>query len=257
MSAGYLGHCYVGGWVPMPKLSIITTILHPNQGLVDAIQSASEYPDSEHLISVAGDLDRARQILDHAGITTPILIAAPAAGIAEGFNACLRRASGDLIWVLNSGDRALNLNPLIERMDSDRTLDFVYGNVYYGDKLTRARGVLNRSSCLLHGMSFCHGAVIVRASFHEKFGLYDPSFRICMDADLFIAAILRGARSAHVDLPVAYIAPGGLSSDARARVWELRRSLSRHVREPVPTLLAAKWLMASFLVKWFSNRGQK
>lgn len=236
----------------MPKLSIITTIWEPDPGLIEAVKSTSQCPDSEHLISVAGDLEKTRALLEQAGLASPILIAASGAGISEGFNACLRKARGEFIWVLNSGDRAHDLAPLLRRIDSDPELDFAYGNVFYGNRLVRARAIQNRRSCLWHGMGFCHGAVIVRASFHQKFGNYDPAFRICMDAALFIAATLRGAKSAHVDAVIAHITPGGVSSNINARVGELRRVMRRHVCEPIPTMLAAKWLVASHLTNWFS-----
>jgi hypothetical protein len=87
--------------------------------------------------------------------------------------------------------------------------------------------------------------VVVRRSFHDRYGFYDPSYKICMDAALFIRAIRDGAAMESVHGPVAYIEPGGISSNIAARIRELQRILSRHYRQPIPFLLAFKWYVAS------------
>ena len=233
----------------MPKFSIITTVLEPDQRLIESIRSVHHRADSEHIISVAGDFEKTQTLLKSAGITSPLLLAVPSASISEGFNACLRHASGEFIWVLNSGDKELDIDPLLRMIESNTDLDFVYGNVRYGSKFVRAKRTLNRRSCILHGMGFCHGAAVVKASFHDKYGLYDSKYRICMDAALFIKAVLSGAKSSHVDECVAYVAPGGISGQARTRVGELYRIISQHVVQPIPLMVAAKWLIASWFME--------
>src|ERR1051325_7701726 len=162
----------------MLRLSIITTILEPDSGLVKSVGSVRLRPNCEHLVSIAGNAERTSLILEGAGVSHVIPIAAPGASIAEGFNACLQRASGDLVWVLNSGDEELDIDPVIHRFEQNKDLDFAYGDVKYGDKIVQARpSPLTPMSCLLHGMGFCHGGVIVRRSFHERFWLYIASYK--------------------------------------------------------------------------------
>lgn len=234
----------------MVKLSVISTVLHPDERLAQSIRSVRPRDHTEHIISVAGSLDRTREIVADVGPRSPILISAPGVSISDGFNLCLQRATGDLIWVLNSGDREIDIGPLVDELEKNPELDFAYGNVFVGETINRARvSPLTRRSCLLHGMSFCHGAVVVRKSFHEKFGQYDASYKLCMDAELFVKAILNGAKMVHVDVPVAYIEPGGISSNANKRISELFRIMSIHYRAPLPLLSALKWFLASKLIQ--------
>jgi hypothetical protein len=231
----------------MLRLSIITTILEAEEKLLDSIRSIRPRQNLEHLITVAGDYERASRLVRDLGEKRPVLIPAPKCNITDGFNECITRATGDLIWVLNSGDREINIDPLIDALAADPTLDFAYGDIRYGESLLRARPApITKLGCCLHGMSFCHGAVVVRRSFHDRYGLY-PFYDVCMDEGLFIPAILKGARMASVNSPVAYIEPGGRSNSPARRIPDLYQIMARHLPPPFPALLAAKWYAASHL----------
>ncbi len=236
-------------------LTIATTVLEADERLLRSIRSIKQTREQEHIISVAGDFRRARALLRTGGPGVRRLIEAPGASISEGFNECIRHSEGDLIWVLNSGDEEMDVEPLLRLLEQLPEIDFAVGAISYGGEVVRPkRNPGNRLSCLLHGMGFCHGAAVVRRAFHNRYGLYDPTYRICMDQDLFIRALWNGARVVTSSSCVARIEPAGNSGNPATRIQDLQRIMARYVPFPFPQLLAAKWRLANHVAEWLGGR---
>ena len=69
-------------------------------------------------------------------------------------------------------------------------------------------------------MGFCHGACATRRDFHDRYGYYDPAFRISMDFAVFMSAVARGAVMAKVPDLISDIEAPGNSSQRLERTLE-------------------------------------
>ena len=79
-------------------------------------------------------------------------------------------------------------------LQSQPRADFAYGDILLNGKRVGGRpSPLAPWSLYLHGMGFCHGACATRRDFHDRYGYYDPAFRISMDFAVFMSAVARGA----------------------------------------------------------------
>ncbi len=234
----------------MVKLSVITTILEADERLSRSLQSLKARQNQEHIISVAGDYETAVETLQRSGNQHWTLCHAPGASIAEGFNECLKHCRGEFVWVLNSGDMEIDVEPLLMALEKNRNLDFAYGDIKYGERLLKAsKGPLTKWSCILHGMCFCHGAVVVRKEVHQKYGLYNPQYKISMDHDFFTRAICSGAKGQYVDACIAQIEPRGVSGNIMKRTIENYKIISRWTPLPIALLLAMKWIINSYIAR--------
>jgi glycosyltransferase involved in cell wall biosynthesis len=137
-------------------------------------------------------------------------------GIADAFNKGIKKASGDVILLLNSGDLLYDQNVikiLLEKFDADKNLMWLHGKYRYqrsGIWVTLGKPFDPKK--LYRGMrSLSHQTMYVRKELYDKYGLYDNSFKIAMDFD-FVARI-RNEKFLFVDEILAINVPGGISSE--------------------------------------------
>lgn len=106
-------------------------------------------------------------------------------GIADAFNKGIKRASGEIIAILNSDDEYFHACVLEEVVNAfnDRNILLVYGNVLFEDNVygTNIRNPIE--SKITGGIDFIHPAVFFRKSVYSDLGLYDESFKVSMDFD--------------------------------------------------------------------------
>jgi glycosyltransferase involved in cell wall biosynthesis len=137
-------------------------------------------------------------------------------GIADAFNKGIKKASGDVILLLNSGDLLYDQNVIkivLEKFDADKSLMWLHGKYRYqrsGIWVTLGKPFDPKK--LYRGMrSLSHQTMYVRKELYDKYGLYDNSFKIAMDFD-FVARI-RNEKFLFVDEILAINVPGGISSE--------------------------------------------
>jgi glycosyltransferase involved in cell wall biosynthesis len=137
-------------------------------------------------------------------------------GIADAFNKGIKKASGDVILLLNSGDLLYDQNVIkivLEKFDADKNLMWLHGKYRYqrsGIWVTLGKPFDPKK--LYRGMrSLSHQTMYVRRELYDKHGLYDNSFKIAMDFD-FVARI-RNEKFLFVDEILAINVPGGISSE--------------------------------------------
>src|SRR5688572_28993516 len=88
-----------------PKISVITPCFNSIGTLRETFESvaAQRYPNLEHLVIDGGSTDGTVELLKHTpGITW---LSEKDTGIYDAMNKGIRRATGDIIGILNSDDR--------------------------------------------------------------------------------------------------------------------------------------------------------
>jgi hypothetical protein len=235
-----------------PAISFYTTVLRPAQDLANthaALAAAAGKFPFEHVVSIAEKFETATEFITGRPRNLK-LISAPKSSISEGFNIAIRACSAPLIMVANAGDRIIDAAPLIKALHSQPEADFAYGDISLNGKRVRGRPVpLSCRSLYLHGMGFCHGACATRRDFHDRYGYYDPAFRISMDFAVFMGAVVHGAVMMKVPDLISEIEAPGNSSQRLNRALENYRVIRRHLPSLVALPIAAKWLLASWLME--------
>lgn len=231
----------------MTQVSFYTTVLRPDDTLKRTHESLPHGGvDYEHVVTVAHDFEQTFRYLPR---TSPHLkaLSTPDASLGAGWNAALRECQGAYLMVANGGDEIVNVKPLVEALDRDPNLDFVYGDIRIEGRFEPGRpSPVTKRDFILHGMYLRHGAIMTRRDFHRKFGFYGTRWRIAADFDMMLSAVAAGARMGHVAAIVAAIETPGLSR----RLWQRTIENYRVIRRQVPWLvafpIACKWWAVSF-----------
>ena len=179
-------------------------------------------------------------------------------GIYDAMNKGIRKAQGEYLEFLNSGDCLVD-DQVVERMVGElKKRD--YPSILYGNMLkSLSDGKILRDRCFageditLQGMyhgCLNHSPAYIKASLFEKYGLYDESLRICSDWKWYVSAIVLGEeRPEYVDTDVALFDMTGISETNKGLLDAERSAL---LKEMIPSGILAdydKWYSSVNMVK--------
>ena len=162
-------------------------------------------------------------------------------GISDAFNKGVSRSTGDVVVMLNAGDRLHDdevLARVAEAFGADPTLQWLHGSMRMRrGGLWVVIGKPFDARLLYRGMrSTFHPTMYVRRGLFDCHGGFDTSLRIAMDYD-FLCRIA-GERHAFLPQPLADFDPHGVSSTGYLRgLAEMQRVYRRHFG-----FSAAQWL---------------
>ena len=231
----------------MCKLSIVTINYNNAEGLRRTLASvAAQTCDSiEHIIidgnSTDGSVEIIKEYVHQLEIGDRKLevywVSEPDKGIYNAMNKGIRKASGEYIQILNSGDilaapdvtermvKALDaLNDEMSRADAlneplslnDGKMGILYGNMikkdYATGKVIGKSGEVEYSLRQYYCSTMNHDCCYIRRDLFEKFGLYDESLKIVSDWKWFLQAIgLGNVKPVYVDIDVTIFDASGVS----------------------------------------------
>ncbi len=224
-------------------ISIITPTFNSETTILRCVQSVIQqtYPGFEHIIidnmSTDDTLRLIRGAYEEAGISERLsVISEKDNGISDAFNKGIKNARGDVIGILNSDDEYAQPDSL-ERIAApfkDRSIPFVHGNIYFHDPLYGSN-IRRPLQCDIHiAMPLNHPTLYMRREIYDKYGIYNPAFKIVMDYELLIRleseqpgflkqGVYIGGK------PLVIMNAGGLSWDKEAEALrESKKGLQLH-----------------------------
>ncbi len=216
-------------------LSIVTVTKDDPVGLEGTLISANALRviGAEHLIIDGGiDLETTRRIAAESGGGITV-IPRPPEGIAEAFNAGLVAARGEWVWFLNGGDR---IDPRLEPssfcalLEKTKAEVIIGGLTYEGDVEPRPHPLPHKRWPAVSSW-IPHPATLVRRRMFERYGGFDERYRIAMDYEWWLRALVPTVSVDVLSLPFAVFAPGGISQRPEVRKIIRRekfRAISRH-----------------------------
>ena len=229
------------------RLSIITINYNNADGLRKTLDSvaAQTYRDIEHIIIDAASIDGSINVIkDYVSVNSlndnPLNIiwsSEKDKGIYNGMNRGVRKASGDYIQILNSGD-ILAADDVTERMVAALVAnghpEFLYGNMvrmnYATEKFDGKSKEVEYSLRQYYASTMNHDCCYIHRSVYEKYGLYDESLKIVSDWKWFLQVIGLGkVKPVYVDIDVTIFDCSGISETN----MELRNKERRQVLEEV------------------------
>lgn len=237
------------------KLSIITINYNNASGLRKTLASvaAQTYQNIEHIIVDGGSTDGSVDIikeyvrnvermneLKSEGIQV-VWSSEPDKGIYNAMNKGIRKATGDYIQILNSGD-ILAAPDVTERMmavlsDYDYP-DLLYGNavdLYEGKRFSSHGPGIEYSLRQLFKGTYPHDSSFFRRELfsEDRYGLYDESLKIVSDWKWYLQAIgLGDVKPIYVDVDVSLFDVTGISSKNIELDNEERHNVLKDVLPP-------------------------
>lgn len=205
----------------LPKISITTVCFNSAATLAQTIESVlgQTYENIEYVIVDGGSNDGSMDIIrkyEPAFSGKMRWISEPDSGIYDAINKAVKMSSGELIGNLNSDDW---LQPDSVEMVVETYLKNPGYDVYYGlTSIVTPDGVemeirrINPDFMEPTGI-FLHPSTYVSRKAHDKFGLFDTSYRLAADYEFFLRIKKQGARFKAVNHILTNYRQGGASSN--------------------------------------------
>jgi glycosyltransferase involved in cell wall biosynthesis len=217
-----------------PKISIITITYNSAAHIEEALLSVirQDYPRLEYIIIDGGSTDGTLDILSRYSDHIAVLVSEPDGGISDAFNKGIRRATGQVVGIINSDDLlapgalrrvAEVYDPAVDLYRGDCLILNPETDFTYRDLPTL------RWPAIPLKMRVCHPSTFVSAESYRRLGGYDTALRYMMDIDLLRRYDAQGARVLYVPHVLATFRLGGVSqTDLPGRRRELRYILRKN-----------------------------
>lgn len=240
----------------MYKFSIITVCLNAAATIertLDSVLSQS-CPASEYIVVDGGSTDGTREIIERYRPHLAHVVFELDEGIYDAFNKGVVRATGDIVGILNADDlyAPWALETVAEACRDHPEAGVFYGKLAVVDEARHQWTVypVGDHGRLLSHMSIAHPATFVRRSVYDRFGVFDPSFRVSGDWDLMLRLIRSGVCFQPVDRVLTAFRNSGVSSSYSRRLL----AENRRIYETVLSRSAARKAILKMNLKCWGRR---
>ena len=232
------------------RLSIITINYNNAEGLRKTLASVASqiYRDIEHIIVDAASTDGSVDIIQEYAETskhTVIWSSEKDKGIYNGMNKGIRKASGDYVQILNSGD-LLAAQDVTERMVAalPEGAAILYGNMlkdYGNGKLMRDNcgGTHSTESFMyFYRGTLNHDCAYIRRDLFDEYGLYNEEMKICSDWEWYVKAIaLGGEKAVYTNIDVTIFDMNGISESGGKNKELIKKERREYLEKILPPVV--------------------
>ena len=167
-------------------------------------------------------------------------------GIYDAWNRGIKLAEGDYLCFIGADDRFVSsesLQQLLDLTSSSAELITCRNSYYSSDgRFLRDWGSAWNWRRMRESMNIAHPGMLVRRDLFERFGLFDPIFKICGDYEWFLR-LAPAVSSVHSQTSILKIVQAGVSHTKIGAVYaETFRAQARH--------LSFLWSAACWLLNW-------
>lgn len=237
------------------KLSIVTINYNNTEGLRKTLASvaAQTYSNIEHVIVDAASTDGSVGVIKEYAENSKhsvIWSSKKDDGIYDGMNRGIKKATGDYVWILNSGDCAAAPD-VVERMMTvlvqgkseevrgKKEIDLLLGNIvrvlpnnkkqYAPLPVKRIKDETPRpmdvSMYTFYRGTVPQDAAFVKRELFEKYGYFDDKLKICADWKLYLKMIaLNEVQPMYVNIDVVLFDMTGVSNTDSERLKTEKRA---------------------------------
>ena len=235
-----------------PKISIVTITYNSEKTLEETIKSvvSQNYDNLEYLIVDGGSKDKTLDIVEKYREKIAVIVSEPDKGISDAFNKGIRKASGEIIGIINSDDFLMpNALETVAKY-YDPTIDVYSGNVVFWNEDTRDEfssvpDIKFDKLKLQYGTA--HPARFIRKDAYEKYGIYGLDFRYNMDIDLLCRFYRKGAKFIHIDENLAKFRMGGTTADS---IYKKKGDYCQFVKNFGGTTWDFRWIWLKAIIKY-------
>ena len=224
-------------------------------GTIESV-SSQQYPELEYIIIDGASTDSTPDIVRSFGSVIDVFVSETDSGIVDAFNKGISQASGEIIGLINADDEMLpgTLNKVCDFFSRHPDIDVVHGDVF----LCKGKHVLKRvrpAGCWWYPwrlVLFNHPATFVRRRVYEQYGLFDTSYRIAMDVEIFLRWQLHGVTIKYLPEVFVNMKCGGVSGQCAAEGFQEARNALLHYG--YSSILVNVQLAGKLLVNWLVTR---
>lgn len=218
-----------------PKVTIITACRNAVETIEQTILSVidQDYSNIEYIIVDAESDDGTADVIRKYQRDVALWIREPDKGIADAWNKGIRRASGDIVGIINGDDFYTPgaVKRAVALLEEQQDVAFVYGDLNHVD-------LLNGYECLVKGRQFDkkilvrgmwgvpHPTVFVRKKVYLELGLFDIGYRIAPDYEFLRRVTYKGVKGGYIPQTLAVMRGGGVSETKRLQAMREVRAIS-------------------------------
>ncbi|MFK8045581.1 MAG: glycosyltransferase family 2 protein [Crocinitomicaceae bacterium] len=206
-----------------PKISIITVAYNAEAFLEDTIKSiiSQTYQNIEYIIIDGQSSDRTLEICKKYKNNIDILVSEPDKGLYDAMNKGVKKATGDVIGILNADDFYNSENVLedVSELFTDSKVDCSYGDLVYvnpdnTNKIVRTWISGNyKNNAFLKGWMPPHPTFFIRKKHYETFGAYSLKLKSAADYELMLRMLHKEKLTAvYLDKVLVRMRTGGVSN---------------------------------------------
>lgn len=216
----------------MQTLTIITINYNNCEGLRKTMQSvkSQNFKGYEYIVVDGGSTDGSINVIKENLDIVAFWLSERDNGIYHAMNKGIRKANGEYLLFLNSGD-TLATDSILKEMLQLLKSDIVYGNLITTNKDRKKQTHISFSEANVENLmisTIWHPCAFIRKKLFLEFGFYNEGFKLAADYEFFIRAIIKHDASAHYcDKAIAEFDTGGVSNNPEnAKLMEVERELS-------------------------------
>lgn len=236
-----------------PFITVITVSYNTGAVIEKTILSVigQNYNNYEYIIIDGFSRDGTREIIKKYEKSITLWISEPDNGIYDAMNKGIKLAKGEILHFINSGDIYASdsvLQHVSNAFRSNPGKKWLYGLVELESELHS--GVIIGSKPPGYYVEHCHQGFFYNKSLHDKFGLYDISYRIAADHHFLLKLFhLSGEKLIFLNEIVVIFRLGGVSDKRLEAILEEKRAqdeiLGRSIRHFFHSLIKT----ASYLAR--------
>ena len=197
------------------KFSIVTAVLNDAPHIAETMSSVLDGNSDcelEYIVIDGGSTDGTREIVARRAGELAAFVSEPDSGIYDAMNKGIALATGDVVGIINSGDRYLPGALKLAEQALDGKCDarhILWGDVEY-ERGGRVRGFRPEKRRI--GAFAPHPSMFVPLVYYRENGAYDTSFPLLGDYDFMYKAVnVLGVEPVYLPEVLAFYRAGGLS----------------------------------------------
>lgn len=268
------------------KLSIVTINYNNAEGLRKTLASVASqtYPKIEHIIVDGGSTDGSVDVIkeyvvrvksQESRAKSVIWSSEPDKGIYNAMNKGIKRATGDYIQILNSGDilasddvtarmvAALESYSRESRVESQENgVAIFYGNMM---KSYDGKTIINRDTCggdmytpesflYFYKGTLNHDCAYIRRDLFDKYGLYNEDMKICSDWEWYVKAIVMGGeKPVYTNIDVTIFDMNGVSESYGKNADIIKHERREYLEKILPPSVLRDYDMYAFPITQYQR----
>ncbi len=238
-------------------LSIITINRNNADGLKKTLDSvaAQTYRNFEHIIIDGASTDTSVEVIKDylespAGKNVSYWISEPDSGIYNAMNKGIRKATGQYVALLNSGDwYEPDTCKIISEKAEESHYDVYYGLLRYINKNGKCEMVIGQTTEMLESSMIAHPTCFVSKSFYSHY-LYDEHLKYASDYDFILRIYKAGASFYFIESILTNFNTYGISSSYKAIKESIKVKRKHKLIDPIHYFIKVLCLDALMLIKF-------
>lgn len=219
-----------------PTLSVITICFNNLPELIETCRSVEDQtalPDEHLIIDGSNNVEILNWLRKNSQPTYRRWVHERDKGIADAFNKGITQAKGELIHLLNSGDKYADkkaIETTLAYFAADSNLMWTHSRyIQHRGDMDVISGLPFEENKLWKGMrTIAHPTMFIKKEVYDRYGLYNIDLKIAMDYDMLIR--IRNEKFKFIPEPLVYFSPGGASHlQFKKGLKEVRQIYQTHI----------------------------